>query len=44
MQKTGEESYSIPGGNTVLETGDKIILIINADENETVMKKFGTEL
>ncbi|MBQ9909253.1 MAG: NAD-binding protein [Treponema sp.] len=44
VQKTGEESYSIPGGNTVLETGDKIILIINADENETVMKKFGTEL
>lgn len=44
VQKTGEEAYSIPGGNTVLETGDKIILIINATENETVMKKFGTEL
>lgn len=44
VQKHGEESYSVPGGNTVLDAGDKIILIINASENETVMKKFGTEL
>ena len=44
VQKQGEEKYSIPGGNTVLDAGDKIILIINASENETVMKKFGTEL
>ncbi|MCR4821735.1 MAG: NAD-binding protein [Treponema sp.] len=44
VQKSGEKTYSIPGGNTVLDSGDKIILIINAKENETVMKKFGTEL
>ncbi len=44
VQKTGEEHYSIPVGSTVLDAGDKIVLIINASENETVMKKFGTEL
>ena len=44
VQKKGEESYSIPVGSTVLDEGDKIVLIINASENETVMKKFGTEL
>ena len=44
VQKTGEERYSIPVGSTVLDAGDKIVLIINATENETVMKKFGTEL
>ena len=44
VQKTGEEHFSIPGGNTVLESGDKIVLIINASDNEHVMKKFGTEL
>ena len=44
VQKTGEERYSIPVGSTVLDAGDKIVLIINASENETVMKKFGTEL
>ena len=44
VQKKGEENYSIPVGNTVLNEGDKIVLIINASENETVMKKFGTEL
>ena len=44
VQKKGEETYAIPGGNTVLEDGDKIILIINAAENEHVMKKFGAEL
>ena len=44
VQKKGEESYSIPVGSTVLDEGDKVILIINASENETVMKKFGTEL
>ena len=44
VQKKGEENYSIPIGSTVLDEGDKVILIINASENETVMKKFGTEL
>ncbi|MBQ9205435.1 MAG: NAD-binding protein [Treponema sp.] len=44
VQKTGEEHFSIPGGNTVLDAGDKIILIINATENDHVMKKFGAEL
>ena len=44
VQKTGEEKFSIPGGNSVLESGDKIILIINAAENDHVMRKFGTEL
>ena len=41
VQKTGEQSYSIPGGNTVLDSGDKIILIINVSENDHVMHKFG---
>ncbi|WP_407427835.1 NAD-binding protein [Treponema sp.] len=40
VQKKGDENYSIPGGNTVLDEGDKIVLIINAAENEHVMKKF----
>lgn len=44
VQKSGTENFIVPGGNTVLESGDKIILIINALENETVMKKFGAEL
>lgn len=44
VQKNGEETYSIPGGDTVLDAGDKIILIINTSENETIMKKFATEL
>ena len=44
IQKSGEEKYSSPGGNTVLDAGDKIILIINAADNEHVMRKFGTEL
>ncbi len=44
VQKKGEESFSIPGGNTVLEADDKIILIINANENDHVMHKFGAEL
>ena len=41
VQKKGEKSYSVPGGNTVLDSGDKIILIINAADNDPVMKKFG---
>ena len=44
VQKKDEKNYSIPGGNTVLDAEDKIILIINANENEHVMKKFGAEI
>ena len=44
VQKKHAEQFAVPGGNTVLESGDQIILIINAAENETVMRKFGTEL
>lgn len=44
VHKKGEEAYSIPGGNTVLESGDRIVLIINASDNDHVMHKFGTEL
>jgi len=44
VQKQNEQNFLVPGGNTILEAGDKIVLIINASENEHVMKKFGTEL
>ncbi|MBQ0050860.1 MAG: NAD-binding protein [Treponema sp.] len=40
VQKTGEEAYSIPNGNTVLNSGDKIIVITNSESNEHVMQKF----
>ena len=43
VQKKKEESFQVPGGNTVLDAGDKIVLIINASENEHVMKKIGAE-
>ena len=43
VQKKKEKSYSVPSGNTVLDKDDKIILIINANENDHVMHKFGAE-
>ena len=44
IQKSSAENYSIPGGNTILTAGDKIVLIIATADNEHVMKKFGAEL
>lgn len=43
MKKESNECL-IPGGNTILNAGDKIVIIINSDESEYVMKKFGMEL
>lgn len=37
------EKYVIPDGNTKLEQGDKIILIINTKDDNRVMGKFGIQ-
>ncbi len=36
-----EANFSVPGGNTVLEAGDKLILIVYTEENMRVLQKFG---
>lgn len=42
IQKSGEKEFTIPYGNAKLGAGDKIIVITNAENNEHVMKKFGS--
>jgi trk system potassium uptake protein TrkA len=44
MKKSGSEEYFIPVGSTMIEEGDEIVMITNADENQHVLEKFGTEL
>ena len=41
--KSEYSSYIIPNGNTILNSGDKIVLITNSADSEEVMKKFGME-
>lgn len=41
IQKAGTSQYVIPTGNTTIETGDKIVIITTAIDNQHVLDKFG---
>lgn len=43
VQKPGDAQYKIPVGDTVLSTGDSVILITTAEENQHVIEKFGSK-
>ncbi len=40
IKKQDQESFTIASGNTVLESGDKVVLIITSEENESILEKF----
>ncbi len=40
VQKSNEEVYQIPVGNTVLSVGDKIVVIVTKENNQHVLEKF----
>jgi trk system potassium uptake protein TrkA len=41
IQGKDQEDYSIPAGNTVLNGGDKLVLISNMEETVKVIEFFG---
>lgn len=41
--KEKEHLFQIPQGDSVLENGDKIILILNTENSDEVLKKFGNQ-
>lgn len=41
VQKPGDMQYKIPVGNTILSSGDSVVLITTAEENQHVLEKFG---
>lgn len=43
IQKAGEKDFIIPYGNTLISSGDKIIVITNPENNERVMQKFSKQ-
>ena len=40
IKKIDQESFTIASGNTMLESGDKVVLITTSEENESILKKF----
>lgn len=43
VQKTTDAAFCVPTGNTVLEGGDKVVVITTTLDNQHVLEKFGTE-
>ena len=43
IQKVGDASYTIPVGNTLLASGDKVVVITTDEDNQHVLEKFGAQ-
>lgn len=43
VQKLGEAAYGIPTGNTVLNDGDKVVVITTRLDNQHILEKFGSK-